>query len=79
MNILEYLDTLRPALPLSAENPPSKDRAASPMSKGELKRQINQGAILINGFKCTHDEVLDYPVHSLVFFPKSTQRRTTLI
>ena len=44
-----------------------------------LRRQLAQGAIVINGERATHDERMDFPVFSLVFFPKSDKRRTTLV
>jgi hypothetical protein len=49
------------------------------MSGGELRRHMAQGAVLINGETVTPDEPMDFPVFSLVFFPKSEKRRTTLV
>lgn len=73
MNALQFLNNLRPAIPMSVEKP------CVLMSNGELRRQIQQGSVLINGEKFTPDEEIDFPVFSLVFFPKSQKRRTTLI
>ena len=75
---LAWLNSLRPALPLSIEQPPTKDNPAQPMSNGELKRHMQQGGVLVNGEKVTPDELIDFPVFSLVFFPKSA-KRTTLV
>jgi hypothetical protein len=73
MNVLQYLNSLRPAIPMSAERP------CTVMSNGELRRHMLQGAVLINGETVTPDEPMDFPVFSLVFFPKSTNRRTTIV
>jgi hypothetical protein len=70
---LQFLAGLRPALPMSAEKP------CIPMSNGELRRQIMQGAALINTERITPDELIDFPVFSVVFFPKSPTRRCTLV
>lgn len=78
MTALEFLNSLRPALPMSIEHPPSKDRAAQPMSNGELRRHIQQGGVKINGESVTPAELIDFPVFSLVFFQKSP-RRTTIV
>ena len=79
MNALQWLNSLRPALPLSIEQPPTRENQAQPMSNGELKRHMQQGGVLVNGEKVLPDEVIDFPVFSLVFFPKSVARRTTLV
>ena len=70
---LEWLNNLRPALPMSAEHP------CSIMSNGELRRHIKQGGILLNGRHISIDEDIDpRSVTSLVFFPRS-HRKTTVI
>lgn len=79
MNALQWLNSLRPALPLSIEQPPTRDNQAQPMSNGELKRHMQQGGVLVNGEKIAPDEAIDFQVFSLVFFPKSASRRTTLV
>ncbi len=76
---LAWLNSLRPALPLSIEQPPTKDNPAQPMSNGELKRHMQQGGVLVNGERIAPDELIDFPIFSLVFFPKSANRRTTLV
>ena len=73
MTALQYLNTLRPAIPMSAEHP------CTQMSNGELRRHIQQGAVLINGERIDPNEPIDFPVFSLVFFPKSNNRKTTLV
>lgn len=47
-------------------------------SNGELKRWIQNGAVVMNGEKKKWDEEVNFPVNSLVIFPKG-KRRTTLI
>ena len=76
---LAWLNSLRPALPLSIEQPPTKDNPAQPMSNGELKRHMQQGGVLVNGERIAPDELINFPVFSLVFFPKSVARRATLV
>lgn len=71
--VLDYLINLKPALPYSVERP------HQPMSVSELRRWIEQGAVLFNGERVTIKEIVDFPVFSLVFFPRSANRRTTLI
>lgn len=78
MLALQWLNSLRPAIPLSIENPATKGSPAQAMSNGELKRHITQGGVLVNGEKVTHTEKIDFPVFSLVFFPKGL-KRTTII
>jgi hypothetical protein len=41
MNVLQYLNNLRPAIPMSVERP------CTIMSNGELRRHMLQGAVLI--------------------------------
>lgn len=79
MNALQWLNSLRPALPLSIEHPPTRENAAQPMSNGELKRHMQQGGVLVNGERIAPDELINFPVVSLIFFPKSAARRVTLV
>jgi hypothetical protein len=72
MNAMQWLNSLRPALPMSIEQP------CSSMSNGELRRLMQQGGVLVNGERIAPAEVVDFPVFSLVFFPASRARRTTL-
>lgn len=44
----------------------------------ELCRMINCGEVLINGECCTWDELVDFPVFSIVYFPNSVHRTTLL-
>lgn len=78
MNVLTYLNTLRPALPCSAEQPFDGENKMRQMSNGELRRHLASGAILINGERFAWDSTVPH-VTSLVFFPSSASRRTTLV
>jgi hypothetical protein len=71
--VTEFLKSLRPAIPMSIEKP------CTQMSNGELKRHVQQGGVLINGERVTENEVIDFPVFSIVFFPKSRDRKTTIV
>lgn len=73
LTALQFLNQLRPALPMSVEQP------CKPMSGGELRRHMEQGGVLFNGEKVTPNEPIDFPVFSLVFFPKSINRKVTLV
>lgn len=73
LTVLQYLNGLRPALPMSMEQP------GKILSNSELRRVIQQNGVLINGESVRVDELVDFPVFSLVFFPKSSNRRTTLV
>ena len=58
--------------------PMSRERASTPVSNSELKRWIKNGSVLFNAEKVDVNEEIDFPVFSLVFFPK-VKSRTTLI
>ena len=73
MNALQWLNNLRPALPMSIESP------CKEMSNGELRRHIKQGGVLLNAEQVLPKEEINFPVFSLVFFPKSKRRRTTIV
>jgi len=72
MKIIPWFNSLRPAIPMSMEKP------CTEISNSEIKRLIQQGGVLINGERCTDQEEIDFPVFSVVFFPKA-KRRTTII
>jgi hypothetical protein len=78
VNVLQYLNSLRPALPLSREKA-SREHAHAPLSNGELRRLIADGSVLINGERWAVDEYMPPMVWSVVFFPKSAKNRTTLV
>ena len=72
MNTIQFLNSLRPAIPMSVEKP------CTLASNGELKRWCNDKAVIINGEPVSATEEIDFPVFSLVFFPKG-KRKTTVI
>ena len=71
--VFEFMLSLKPAIPMSTEHP------CTHMSNGELRRLLNQGACKINGAAVNAQEKVDFPVFSIVWFPKSAQRRTTIL
>ena len=73
MTALQYLNNLRPALPMSVVAPFTQ------MINGEIRMKIQQGAVLFNGERIEPNEMIDFPIFSLVFFPKSINRKTTLV
>jgi hypothetical protein len=73
MKAIQFIENLRPAIPMSAERP------CTIMSKGEIKRHMLNGALLINGERVSADEEIDSPINSIVFFPKSWSRKTTIV
>ncbi len=78
MTILQYLNSLRPALPL----PGIKDSEGRhvTMSGSELKRTILQKGVLINGDNdWKFDDEIPPLIWQVVFYPKSDKKRTTLL
>jgi hypothetical protein len=85
--ILEYLNGLRPALPLSSERHGERGEKM-PMSNSELRRCLEQKAVLLNGERdwAINEEAPAY-VWQLVFYPKSVKakpgtlyaKRTTIV
>jgi hypothetical protein len=73
MTALQYLISLRPALPMSKEKP------CTAASNSELRRWLRDGAVLIDGERIAADEQVPFPVASLVLFPKSPSGRCTLV
>lgn len=73
MNVLTFLNSLRPSLPMSKEKP------TTPTSNVEPRCWIQQGAVLINGERVEWNEEIDFPLTSVVLFPKNPQSRCTLL
>lgn len=57
----------------------SIEKPCTIMTNGELRRHIEQGGVLFNHEKVSVNEEIDFPVFSLIFFPKSDKRRVTLV
>ena len=72
MNVLSFLNQLRPAVPFSVETP------CLLASNGEIRRWCKNKAVIINSETVDWDEEVDFPVFSIVFFPKG-KRRTTIL
>lgn len=72
MNNLTYLINLRPALPMSIEKP------CTIATNSEIRRWLDGGMVEFNGKRPKAMEKVDFPIYSLIFFPKSN-RRTTLV
>ena len=74
MTAWQYVLSLRPAIPFSAER-----GKTAPPSNGEVKRWLQNGAVQINGRRIgPEDPVIREHVQSLVFFPASTKRTTVI-
>jgi hypothetical protein len=73
MTALEFLISMRPAIPMSAERP------CTETSNGELKRWMLNNAVLINKKSVKPQDILEFPIIQSVFFPKSETRKTTVI
>lgn len=71
--VLQFILSLRPALPMSVEKP------CTVASNSEVRRWITDGSVTINGERWKHDEPAPDLRWSIVFFPKSAKRRTTLV
>lgn len=72
-NTLTFLNSLRPALPFSSEKP------CTAVSNSELRRWIANGSVLVNAERVAWDELIDFPVFSIAFFPASGKRKTTIV
>ena len=72
MKTLEFILSLRPALPMSKEKP------CTHASNGEVRRWLRDKSVLINGRAVAPEEEIEFPVVSLVLFPKSQRSRCTL-
>jgi hypothetical protein len=86
MNVFAFLNSLRPAIPMSAEGKKDDKGACLLMSNGELRRHLKNKAIMINGeTDWTPEEEIPVIVWQLVFFPSSKSkdgkfsRKTTII
>lgn len=59
--------------------PASIEKAPEPASKSEVRRWLENSAVVINGKKPKPMDLVEFPITQLVFFPKSDKRRTTVI
>lgn len=85
MNVLQYLVSLQPALPLASDRRGERGEYL-PMSGSELRRCLQQKSVMINGETDweANEEIPCY-VYQLVFYPKSKSKdgkkskKTTII
>lgn len=74
MNILTFLISLRPAMPRSIERPPAE------LTNSELRRLLQNRAVLINGeTDWKWDDEVPPWIWQLVYFPKSATKRATIV
>ena len=71
----EYLKHLSGIYWLTSKEGRNTGRA----SNSELKRWIQNKSLLINTEHVTWDEQIDFPVFSVILFPKSVAHRITLV
>lgn len=64
-------------IPMSIEV--AKGETPRPPSDAEIRRWLDQGAVVINGAKPKAKDIVRFPINQLIFFPKSEKRRTTVI
>ena len=48
-------------------------------TNGEVRRWLQSRVVIVNGYPLEANETIDYPIRSLVLFPKSPVRRTTIV
>lgn len=58
--------------------PMSVERPSTDSSNAEIRRWLDQKAVIINGVRPTSKQEIEFPIEQLIFFPKSN-RRTTVI
>lgn len=73
MTALEFIISLRPAVPMGFQG--TKPIEAS---NGQIRRWLQDKAIIINGTKPGPQDEIQYPITQVVFFPKSPDRRATI-
>lgn len=70
---LQFLISLKPHLPMTMNgNKPEEP------SNSEIRRWLQQNAVIINGKKPQPGDDIEFPIYSLIFFPKSQKSRCTM-
>lgn len=54
----------------------SKEGRPQFASKSEKRRWITQKSVIVNGFPLEIDDVIDFPILSIVLFPKGKNKTT---
>jgi hypothetical protein len=57
----------------------SQERGPGPASKSELRRIVDQNGFHVNGKAVNTKTELEFPITSVVLFPKSKTKRCTLL
>lgn len=74
MTGLDYILSLNEVCQFhSTERPPEK------ASKSELRRLLDQSALRINGKVVKSKDKIEFPITSVVLFPKSDKKRITIL
>lgn len=59
--------------------PMSTERPCTIASNSELRRWFDKQSVVINGIKPKFNDVIEFPVTQLIFFPKSVNKKVTVI
>lgn len=79
MTALEFVLSMRPCVPMSRERKADGTAENNGLaSNSEVRRWLDQSAVIINGKKPKAKEKITLPVTQLIFFPKSEKSRTTV-
>jgi hypothetical protein len=74
MTGLEYILSLNEVCQFhSTERPPEK------ASKSELRRLLDQSSLRINGKVVRSKDEVEFPIVSVILFPKSEKKRITIL
>jgi hypothetical protein len=76
MTVLEYLLRIHN---FGAGRFWSMENPKIPASNSEIKRWLKANVLQINGYSVTIDEIIDYPLHRVVLFPKNQNKRISLL
>lgn len=57
----------------------SQERPCTQVSNSEIRRWIKDGSFQLNHERWQQDEEIPPLIYSVVFFPKSNKKRTTLL
>lgn len=79
MKALQWFKELNQVLQLVSSEGKGKDGQLKKASNSELQRMLEQGAVLINGERVDPKEEIDFPIFSVVLYPKSEKKRCTLL
>ena len=75
MNVLSFLRNLHAVCHFQS----NEGKKVGDASGSELKRMLQNNVMLINGERVRWDEEIDFPIISVVMFPKNEGKRCTLL